>query len=116
MHEVGLVSDALQRAVATAEKADATRIERLTFAIAGGGHVTPEVVETLCAALSAGTLADGAQVECQPLAIGYACLACGTVFHATDGTCPTCGSAGIADDDAPELELVSIDVTTEGGD
>lgn len=115
MHEVGLVSDALARAVAAAEQAGATRIERLTFAIAGGGHVTPEVVETLCAALGAGTLAEGARVACEPRAVDYACFACGTLFQAADRTCPTCGSPGVADGDAPELELVSIDVTTEGG-
>ncbi len=115
MHEVGLVSDALARAVAAAERAGATRIDRLSFAIAGGGHVTPEIVETLCAALGAGTLADGARVECEPLAVDYACFVCGATFHDTDGTCPICGSPGVSSDDAPELELVSIDVTTEGG-
>lgn len=115
MHEVGLVSDALSRAIAAAERSGATRIERMTFAIAGGGHVTPEVVETLCAALGAGTLADGARVACEPLALDYACFGCGALFRAADGTCPTCGSPGVAGDDAPELELVSIDVTTEGG-
>lgn len=114
MHEVGLVSDALTRAVAAAEQAGATRIERLTFAIAGGGHVTHEIVETLCAALGAGTLADGARVECEPLALDYACFSCGTTFRSTEGVCPACGAPGIAGD-APELELVSIDVTTEGG-
>ena len=62
MHEVALVSAAVAQAVEAAERAGARRIEQLTFAIAPGGHVTPEAVETLVAVLGRGTLVEGAEI------------------------------------------------------
>ena len=63
MHEVGLVAAAIAQAVEVARQAGARRVERLTFAIAIGSHVSPEAVKTLVAALGRGTLVDGAAVE-----------------------------------------------------
>jgi Zn finger protein HypA/HybF involved in hydrogenase expression len=63
MHEVGLISAAIAQAVATAERAGANHVERLTFSVAPDGHVTRQAVETLVAALAGGTLVEGAHVE-----------------------------------------------------
>ena len=63
MHEVSLVSAAITAAVEAAQRAGAHRVERLTFALAPTGHVTREAVETLVAALAAGTLVEGAAVD-----------------------------------------------------
>lgn len=63
MHEVGLVSAALEHAIEVARQAGATRVERLRFAIAPDGHVTPEAVQTLVAVLARGTLVEGAAVD-----------------------------------------------------
>jgi Zn finger protein HypA/HybF involved in hydrogenase expression len=62
MHEVGLVAAALEQAERAAREAGAARIVRLTFALAPRGHVSRAAVETLVAALSPGTLAEGAAV------------------------------------------------------
>jgi Zn finger protein HypA/HybF involved in hydrogenase expression len=51
---------ALRQAALAATQAGATRIERLAFAVRRGGHVTPETVTLLFAALSPGTPAEGA--------------------------------------------------------
>lgn len=112
MHEVGLMSDALRRASAVAAQAGAHRIQRLTFAITPGSHVTPEIVETLFTVLSAGTPAEGAEVtiECQPARL--TCLHCATGFEAetVDALCPTCGGPAMANAEEHDLVLVSIDV------
>jgi Zn finger protein HypA/HybF involved in hydrogenase expression len=63
MHEVTLISAAIAQAVAAAQCAGASRIERLTFWVAPRGHVSREAVETLVAALASGTLAEGARVD-----------------------------------------------------
>lgn len=63
MHEVGLVSAALDHAIQIARQAGATRVERLTFAIAPDGHVTREAVATLVEVLARGTLIEGAAVD-----------------------------------------------------
>jgi Zn finger protein HypA/HybF involved in hydrogenase expression len=63
MHEVSLVSAAIAQAVAVAQHAGASHVERLTFSLAPSGHVTRETVETLVAALAGGTLVEGAGVD-----------------------------------------------------
>ena len=111
MHEVGLIADALNRAVAAAEGAGAGKIERLVFAISGD-HVTPEAVETLVASMSHGTLAEGAAVVVERRAVEYACLHCGARYLAErDDRCPECGRGGLPLGDTPELALTAIDVS-----
>jgi Zn finger protein HypA/HybF involved in hydrogenase expression len=62
LHELGLVSAAIAQAVTVANRAGATRVTGLSFAVASDGHITPEAIETLVAALGQGTLIEGAQV------------------------------------------------------
>ena len=84
MHEVSLVSTAIAQAVAAAQRAGASRVERLTFWLAPRGHITRETIETLAAALADGALVEGADVDFE---------------SRTD------------DGDGPQLVLTSIDVT-----
>lgn len=112
MHEVGLMTDALNRAIAAAESAGARRIECLTFTYDPTGHVTPEIVETLFLAMSAGTLAQGARLVVEPTEVTLRCIECGQDFRATGSNtaCPTCERAGIPVGEVPELLLESIDI------
>jgi Zn finger protein HypA/HybF involved in hydrogenase expression len=85
MHEVALVSAAVEQAIDVARRAGALRIERLTIALRPEGHIAPDVVEALVEMLGRGTLAEGAVVVFEPAPI--------------DGS-------------APELALTSIDIQT----
>jgi Zn finger protein HypA/HybF involved in hydrogenase expression len=62
VHEVALVSAAVAQAIEAAERAGAVRVQRMTFALRPGGHVSQDAVETLVAALAQGTLVEGAGV------------------------------------------------------
>lgn len=62
MHEVALVSAAVTQAIDAARRAGAVRVERLTFALSPGSHVTPDAVETLVAIVGRGTLVEGASL------------------------------------------------------
>ncbi len=108
MHEVGLVEEAIQRATVAAHGA---KIERLTFAITTGGHVTPDAVTTLFEALCRGTAAEGAELEFECREPEYACWTCGSVSNGAEG-CPKCGSSAVHRIQAPELALTSIDVAS----
>lgn len=112
MHEVGLIADAIERAVQTARSSGAERIEGLTFQIAPHGHVTPEIVQTLFESLSGGTMAEGAHLNIEFMVETACCWKCGTVFadHLHDDRCPHCGSQNIAAALAPDVVLASIDV------
>lgn len=112
MHEVGLVEEAVQKAVSVMRAAGAASIERLTFAIAPGGHVTPEAVETLFSALSSGTPAEGAQVGFETADCECGCWSCGGTFSASDvpSTCPVCGSDSVSRFPTADLVLRYVDV------
>jgi Zn finger protein HypA/HybF involved in hydrogenase expression len=62
VHEVALVSAAIQQAIDAAERAGAVRVQRMTFALGAGGHVSRDAVETLVAVLAEGTPVEGARV------------------------------------------------------
>ncbi len=111
MHEVGLMAEALRRAVETAEQAGAKRIERLTFAIVPGGHVSIESVHTLFETMSVGTIAEGAALDVEQQAVERFCLSCQKLVQTVDAVeCPECGGLAAPRSDALELALVSIDV------
>ena len=112
MHEVGLMTDALKRALAAAENAGAQRITGLTFRYDPTGHVTAEIVETLFLAMSNATLAQGARLVVEPQQVALQCLACGEDFlvAGSDVACPTCGRVGMPVSSVPELWLESIDI------
>ncbi|HZT05887.1 MAG TPA: hydrogenase maturation nickel metallochaperone HypA [Chloroflexota bacterium] len=113
MHEVGIILSAIDVASARAAGAGATRIERLTFAIVPGGHVTTDAVGTLFLALSRGTMAEGARLEFQPHESERYCLACAKVYTgAIDAPgCPRCGQEGFLPPDLADLRLTSIEVS-----
>jgi Zn finger protein HypA/HybF involved in hydrogenase expression len=62
VHEVALVSAAVAQAIEAAERAGAVRVQRMTFALRPGGHVSQDAVETLVAVLAQGTPVEGASV------------------------------------------------------
>lgn len=70
MHEVGLVSAAIDLAIETMLQAGANQVERLTFALRPGGHVSCEAIQTLVEALGRGTPVEGAAVEFEPMIDG----------------------------------------------
>ena len=106
MHEVGLMEEAIRSAAAAA---GAHHIERLTFTIVPGGHVTPEVVEMLYDALSPGTPAAGAALAIEERSVRRFCWSCGRWYEGRSD-CATCGATGQPDPAVPDLALSSIDV------
>ena len=112
MHEVGLVEEAIRTAVNAMEAAGAASIERLTLALAPGGHVTPDAVETLFLALSVGTPAEGAVLAFEDLEVEEVCWHCGHQHHGTVPAerCAACGSAAISRLPSVELVLRYVDL------
>jgi hydrogenase nickel incorporation protein HypA/HybF len=117
MHEAGLMAEAVRQAVAAAERAGAPRIERVTFAIAAGSHVTAETVETLFTAFSQGTIAEGAALAIETRPVRAYCPDCGEALPALAEptpeefpTCASCGSPALPETEVVELALVSIEV------
>jgi hydrogenase nickel incorporation protein HypA/HybF len=112
MHEAGIVLSALDIAAAAARDAGATRIERLSFSIVPGGHVSADAVGILFLALSRGTMADGAVLEFERRVADRYCVECGRIYRETGKSsgCPMCGREGFLPPDLTDLCLTSIEV------
>jgi hydrogenase nickel incorporation protein HypA/HybF len=112
MHEVGLVQGAVQTAIDVMRAAGADSVERVTFAIAPGGHVTEGAIATLFAALSVGTPVEGAQIAFEAMEGQYGCWACGQQFRAAEQpqACPTCGASSVSRFASPDVVLRYVDV------
>jgi hydrogenase nickel incorporation protein HypA/HybF len=117
MHETALMAEAVQQAVTAAERAGAPRVERVTFAVAAGSHVTAETLEALFAALSHGTIAEGAVLTLETRPARAYCLHCGDAFPAPGEpaqdeflSCASCGSPALPEAGAVELALINIEV------
>jgi hydrogenase nickel incorporation protein HypA/HybF len=118
VHEVGLVEGAILKAVAVMDAAGASSVERLTFAIAPGGHVTPQGVQTLFSALSVGTPAQGAELAFEMLDQQFGCWGCGHTFTSSEGDqlCPSCGGSSVKPLPAGDLVLKFVDVADLAGE
>jgi hydrogenase nickel incorporation protein HypA/HybF len=114
MHEVGLVEEAIEMARTVARTSQASKIERLTFAISAGGHVTPEAVQTVFESLSLGTEAEGAELAFETQQAQSLCLNCArTISSGTSDSCPACGSKAVRRLPTPELSLKYVDLPEE---
>jgi Zn finger protein HypA/HybF involved in hydrogenase expression len=112
MHEVGLMRDALDRAIDLANVSGARRIESLEFVVAVGGQVPADLVTELFAALSVNTLAEGAIVTVRERDAERRCDRCGqrTPAAADVFECGDCGAILPPWDDLPDLYLESISI------
>jgi Zn finger protein HypA/HybF involved in hydrogenase expression len=117
MHEVTLVADALRVVLETATAAGATRVERVTFAINAAGHVTEDAVSELFGALSQDTPATGAILSFEQRVACWSCWSCGRSFTSVSSPiCPRCAESCVLAEGEPELQLLSIDIATVGGE
>lgn len=108
------MAEALRRAAQAAEQAGAPRIERVTFAILPGGHVTADALQTLFTLMSPGTKAEGAELAVEWQEVQQYCWNCQASYRSSSGeaACPSCGEQGTPEAPAPELVLRSIEVMT----
>jgi len=112
MHEVGLMQSALEIAFAEARKADATRIERLHVRVGNLSGVVPDALRLAFVAGTKDTLAEGAELFLEEIAVECSCECCRTRFRPTDViyACPVCGELSSCLRQGRELELVSLEV------
>ena len=118
MHELAIADRLLDRALAAAEEAGATRVETLSLELGTATHLVPEQVRFCIEAVAEGTPAEGAAVEIEQVPARGECdcgwagdlpSLAGTVAGAPDTRCPDCGHA-VSVTAGRECRLTSIDV------
>lgn len=118
MHELAIADRLLDRALAAAAEAEATRVETLHLELGTATHLVPEQVRFCIRAVAEDTPAEDADVQIEQVPARGECD-CGwagelrslaeTVAGAPDRRCPDCGTS-VSVTAGRECRLTSIDV------
>ena len=113
MHEVSMMQNTLDIAIAQARQNGATKIDRLTMNIGELSGVIPEALEFAFEVLIGGTMAENAQLEIKTIPVVCYCQECDRNFqpHNYIYECPKCQRISTDIIHGRELELVSLVVS-----
>lgn len=112
MHEVAIITHALDAAVAAANEAGARRIAIVRLRIGRLVGVVPEALEFAFEVVRKGTLAEDAALEWTEVPVECRCRSCGRVFS-PEGVvyaCPDCGELSSEILSGRELELTQVEI------
>ncbi|NGO38495.1 hydrogenase maturation nickel metallochaperone HypA [Limisphaera ngatamarikiensis] len=112
MHEVGLMSEAVEIALREAQARGARRITALRLRVGTLSGVVPEALSFAFDLVTARTAAEGARLEIESVPAVWRCVACGREFGGEEPwpACPHCGGAEAELRQGRELEIASIDL------
>lgn len=94
MHELAVTQHVLDVVLRHAEEAQAKRVNRIELVIGDMTSFVDDSIQFCFDALSAGTIAQGAEMAFRRVPVKIRCRECGTEFvpEDLDWTCPTCGA------------------------
>lgn len=107
MHEIGMCEGIL---AAVQARAAGRRVARIRLRVGALHAVEPDALRQGFSMVSAGTEAEGAQVDLVVVPLEVLCGACGESAESTDplALCPSCGSAEVDHTGGDELTLESL--------
>ena len=113
MHEVSIMQNTLDIAIAQAKQHNATKIDCLTLKIGQLSGVIPEALEFAFEVLTQGTIAANAQLEIETIPVVCYCRNCDLLFQpeAYIYRCPHCQQISSDIVRGKELDLVSVMVS-----
>ena len=115
MHEVGILTQALEMAEEAAARESARRILRLKLRVGALAGVVPEAMAFAFDVVSKGTLAEGGVFEWEEVAVLCRCRSGCPDFHPEDTAvfaCPVCGTPSWEVLEGRELHLIEVEVET----
>jgi len=103
MHELSIAGSLFDILMDIAGKNNLKKIERVVLSVGAMRQVVPVAMETAFAAVTAGSIAEGAALEIEAVPVEMRCASCDVVFAVEHNifVCPFCG--------AVKLELVCGD-------
>lgn len=113
MHEVGIMQNTLDIAIAQAKQNGAATIDCLTLKIGQLSGVIPEALEFAFEVLIKGTIAENAQLEIETIPVVCYCRHCDRLFQPEVYIyqCPRCQKISSDIVRGKELDLVSVAVS-----
>lgn len=108
------MAEALEIAEEAARRADAVRISSIRMRIGGLAGVVPDALQFAFEAITPGTLAEGATLEVEAVAVRAHCGPCDADFEplAVFYECPRCGVPSGDIRAGSEIEVVAVEVET----
>ena len=115
MHEVSIADSCLKLAFERARDAGGKRITRLSLRIGRLSGVVPEALSFAFECLTEGTMAQGATVDIEDVAVVARCPDCVREFEPTDMVfaCPDCDRLSPEIVHGREMQLVSLEIEGE---
>jgi hydrogenase nickel incorporation protein HypA/HybF len=112
MHEMALTESIVEIAADAAKKQGAGKVRRVFVEVGALSHVEPEALQFCFAAVSAGTIAEGAELEIDRVPGAGWCLDCGKTVPLAErfAACPECGGARVQMTAGDELRVREIEV------
>ena len=112
MHEMSLTESIVDIAVEAARKEGAQRVTRVVVDVGALSHVEPEALEFCFAAVSRGTLAEGARLEITRLPGAGWCPDCGKTVALAErfSACPECGGFRVQMTAGDELKVREMEI------
>jgi hydrogenase nickel incorporation protein HypA/HybF len=112
MHEMALTESIVEIAVEAAKREGARKVTRVFVEVGALSCVEPEALRFCFAAVSAGTLAEGAAIEIARVPGAGWCPDCAKTAPLAErfGVCPDCGSARIRMTAGDELRVREMEI------
>ena len=112
MHEMSLTESIVEIAVEAARKEGALRVTRVVVDVGQLSHVEPEALEFCFAAVSRGTLAEGAKLEIARVPGAGFCPDCGKSVALAErfDPCPECGGFHVQMTAGDELKVREMEI------
>jgi hydrogenase nickel incorporation protein HypA/HybF len=113
MHEVGIIQSALDAAIRQAQAAGASRIHQLSMRIGTMTGVVPDALSFAFEVIRQGTMAAGAELKIETVAVSCWCANCQQEFTSEDllYACPQCRQTSSELRNGRQLELVSVEIS-----
>jgi len=116
MHEFSIATSLLEIISQEACAYQGARVKAVTLKIGTLSGVVPEALEFAFQVLSEGTIAEGARLVIERIALRIVCNACGTASMPADFfiICPHCGSGDVEIKEGRELDIESMEIEDGG--
>ncbi|MBI4582117.1 MAG: hydrogenase maturation nickel metallochaperone HypA [Planctomycetes bacterium] len=114
MHEVPIATAIVEQAIQAVAPHRATRIDLVEVQIGRMRQIAPEALQVAFAAVSEGTIAQGARLEIAEIEMEAVCRKCGQRFRPEIGlyVCPKCHQADVQIVAGHDMILKSITAQT----
>lgn len=111
MHELALSQNIVDLVVERARREGVSTVSTVTLEVGMAAGVEPDALRFCFDVVSAGTVAQGAELVIETVALQARCRACGCDFEAADmvSVCPRCGTNAPFLERGRELRVKSFD-------